>query len=158
MKLLVLSDSHWELNHMVAAVHREKPQALIHLGDHADDARRLQREFPQLPLCVVRGNCDRFSSDPEEALIQWEGVRIFAVHGHKYGVKDSLLRLRYAGLEKEARVVLFGHTHAPCCVEEDGRWMMNPGACGGRRPSYGIVEIENGSVSCSTEELYREEL
>ena len=31
---------------MAAAVEREKPDAVIHLGDYADDARELERLFP----------------------------------------------------------------------------------------------------------------
>lgn len=157
MKLLIFSDSHGTLEHMAAAVRREHPQTVIHLGDHADDAHRLQQDFPTLPLCVVRGNCDRFSQEPEAALLHFGGKRIFAVHGHRFGVKESLLRLRYGGLEREADVILFGHTHTALCQEENGLWMLNPGACGGRYPSYGVIEIENGEIKCAVKELYLEE-
>ena len=43
---------------MAAAVEREKPDAVIHLGDYADDARELERLFPMLPVYRVRGNND----------------------------------------------------------------------------------------------------
>ena len=38
MKLLVLSDSHKRMQYMYQAVEREKPDLIIHLGDHDRDA------------------------------------------------------------------------------------------------------------------------
>ena len=38
MKLLILSDSHGEQEFMQLAVRRERPDAVIHLGDHCADA------------------------------------------------------------------------------------------------------------------------
>ena len=149
MKILVLSDSHREENYLLSAVQREKPDAIIHLGDHASDALAIEREYPRLPLCTVRGNCDRDAADvQEEAVLAWEGVKIFATHGHRYHVKSSLLALYYTAVQKGVQVVLFGHTHIPYCEESDGMWMLNPGACGRLFPSYGIIEIKNGTVQC----------
>ena len=159
MKILVLSDSHRAEKPMLDAVRRERPDAIIHLGDHASDAQVLSSEFPLLPLSVVRGNCDLFEDNvPESVLMNWEGVRIFATHGHRYGVKSNVLRLYYAAMEKEAEVILFGHTHIPYCEESDGVWLLNPGSCGRSRPSYGIIEIENGIPLCRVEELYMEDV
>ncbi|MGN1306558.1 MAG: metallophosphoesterase family protein [Faecousia sp.] len=158
MKLLVVSDSHRETEHMLLAVRRERPDAVVHLGDHADDADAIEREFPYLPLCRVRGNCDYFENRaPEQALLRWEGVKLLAVHGHRYGVKGGLLRLQYAAKEKEAQVALFGHTHCAYCEELDGLWLLNPGACGSFMPTYGIVEIQEGAVECCVKEVYTEE-
>lgn len=158
MKLLVLSDSHREEGFLLDAARREQPDALIHLGDYASDAEALEEAYPLLPLRIVRGNCDYFDTrTPEEAVLCWQGVKIFAVHGHRYQVKSGLLSLRYAALEKGAQVALFGHTHCPYCEYDGTLWMMNPGACGGSHPCYGIVEIENGAVRCRVKELYSEE-
>ena len=49
MKLLILSDSHGEQEFMQLAVRRERPDAVIHLGDHCADADRLAEEFCGLP-------------------------------------------------------------------------------------------------------------
>lgn len=158
MKLLVFSDSHRETEHMLLAVRREKPEVVLHLGDYASDAEAISEEFPYLPMYAVRGNCDYFDSRaPEQALLQWQGVRIFLTHGHRYGVKQSLLRMEYAAREKEAQLALFGHTHCPYCEENGGVWLLNPGACGGRIPTYGVIEIENGRVSCHVTDIYKEE-
>ena len=78
MKLLILSDSHREMEYMRDAVRRERPDAVIHLGDLVPDADRLAEEFPGLPVLSVRGNCD-FSQPPraEELLRTFEGVKIW---------------------------------------------------------------------------------
>lgn len=158
MKLLVLSDSHRETEHMLLAIRKERPDAVVHLGDHAADADAIAQECPYLPLYRVRGNCDYYDDvTPEQALLHFGGVRFLAVHGHRYGVKTGLLRLCYAAREKEAQVALFGHTHRALCAREEGLWLLNPGACGGRASSYGIVELENGAVKCCVKELYLEE-
>lgn len=134
---------------MLSAVRREKPDAVIHLGDHASDALVIEREYPRLPVCRVRGNCDRCETDvQDEAVIEWEGVKILATHGHRYSVKSGLLSLCYAAAQAGARIALFGHTHDPYCEESEGLWLLNPGACGRLFPSYGIIEIENGTVRC----------
>lgn len=149
MKILVLSDSHGALLPLEEAVTREHPDAIVHLGDHAADAERLSRQFSNLPLCYVRGNCDFSAFDvPDEALFTWEGVRIFAVHGHRYGVKSGLMRLEYAAMEKEADIVLYGHTHCQHCEKLDRLWIMNPGACNNYDPAYGIIEITDGTPTC----------
>lgn len=148
MKILVVSDTHRNLEKMAMAVELEKPDLVLHLGDHDADAEALSRQMPNLPICYVKGNCDSFSDTPTEYEHHFQGVKIFATHGHKYSVKNGLLSLQYAAMERGANVALFGHTHCAYCQEHNGLWMMNPGACGGYRASYGLVEIENGMVNC----------
>lgn len=149
MKILVVSDTHREMDKMRLAVESEQPDMLLHLGDHDADAMELARLFPNLEVCCVCGNCDGiFSDSPLTFFRQIEGVRVFAAHGHKYNVKNGLLRFTYGAMEAGAQVALFGHTHCPYCEEMSGLWLMNPGSCKGYRASYGLVEIQNGSVSC----------
>ena len=49
MKVLVFSDSHGYNMAMAYAIEREKPDAVIHLGDHTDDADDIRRAFPVPP-------------------------------------------------------------------------------------------------------------
>ena len=103
MKLLILSDSHGEQEFMQLAVRRERPDAVIHLGDHCADADRLAEEFCGLPVLSVRGNCDLWGPPRAETLLRtFEGVRIFGTHGHRYGVKQGLLRFSLAAQEQQA--------------------------------------------------------
>lgn len=108
-KLLILSDSHRNIQNMVEAVEIEKPDMIIHLGDHYRDAMQLAARFPDIPLEAVCGNCD-FDRETEEKVILVENKRIFLCHGHRYHVKSGYLNLQYAAREKEADLVLFGHT------------------------------------------------
>ena len=158
MKLLILSDSHREMKYMCDAVRRERPDAVIHLGDLVPDADRLAQEFPGLPVLSVRGNCD-FSQPPraEELLRTFEGVKVFGVHCHRYRVKQGLLQAELAARQREADVLLFGHTHCPYCESYQGLWILNPGACSGSAPSYGVVQIENGKANCRVTDLYAAE-
>lgn len=155
-KLLILSDSHGTMRHMRLAVQRFHPDAIFHLGDHTADADALAREIGQ-PVLTVRGNCDYADFDRAETWeCDFEGVRIFAAHGHRFNVKMGLLRFRYAAIERGAQLALFGHTHQPYCQQYDGLWLLNPGACSGYAPSCALVEIENGSLSCRIIDLYSE--
>ena len=111
MKLLILSDSHGEQEFMQLAVRRERPDAVIHLGDHCADADRLAEEFCGLPVLSVRGNCDLWGPPRAETLLRQEG----------------------------------------------GLWLLNPGACGGRAPSCGIVTVDGGKAVCCVKDLLLEE-
>ena len=50
---------------MVRAVRQQQPDAVFHLGDCERDTHRLEKEFPDLPLYSVCGNCDREPVNPE---------------------------------------------------------------------------------------------
>lgn len=149
MKILVFSDSHHTMRYMEMAVEQEHPDQVIHLGDHNRDAANLGQLYPMLPILSVNGNCDFDISGKDTVVAEFRGFRFFVTHGHRYGVKGSLLRLELAAKEAAADVVLFGHTHCGICEEYNGLWLLNPGSCSSAgRPSYGIVEIMNGKLNC----------
>ena len=151
MKLLVFSDSHSGLHFMRFCVQKIKPNAIIHLGDHYDDAQVIQQENPHIPLCQVPGNCDRYRCPPfarEVITCAYGGVRFFITHGHIHHVKSGIGALLADARSNDAKVVLYGHTHrADCHLEDDGIWVMNPGACGSFGGSVGVIEIENEKIS-----------
>lgn len=131
---------------------RESPDYILHLGDRQSDAMRLEQTFPEIPMISVRGNCD--IPVPGEQLVllrEFLGVRVLLTHGHVYHVKRGLLQMELAAREAEADVAVFGHTHQAFCSRESGFWLMNPGACGGLRPTYGVIRIEKGTAMCYTE-------
>ena len=48
-----------------------------------------------------------------------------------------------------AQLALFGHTHRALLEEQDGLWLMNPGACGAGRSDFGeIITDEHGGFTC----------
>ena len=98
MRILVLSDSHGRLSPMEAAVEAVRPQRIFHLGDGWDAARDLHRHYPDIPLHQVRGNCDYRPGEPEEETLLIGGLRILLCHGHRFGVKQSLLFIITQGI------------------------------------------------------------
>ena len=143
---------------MIAAVEREAPDEVIFLGDGAADAAKLLRRFPELPVRVLRGNCDRDAFDLEEsALFEFGGVRIFAAHGHNHGVKYRMDGFATSVLCSGAALGLYGHTHRPLLNGSDGLQWMNPGSIeSGQFPTYGIVNAENGEFECKIVEFIEE--
>lgn len=149
MKLLIFSDSHGSVEPMVLVAKKEKPDAIVHLGDMWDDAVELQSELPGIPLYHVLGNCDSYRGGRDKtAMIRpvFEGVRFFAVHGHQQNVKMTKISLLMAAMEEEARVALFGHTHIPFAEEQNGVLLLNPGSCRGYAGTYAVIEVDQGAV------------
>ena len=88
----------------------------------------LLNERRDLLLCV-RGNCDTevdqmvldFPVMADYALLEIDGRRIYATHGHVFH-PDHLPPLR------PGDVLLFGHTHIPTRTERNGILCLNPGS------------------------------
>ena len=151
MKILVLSDSHGNIENMVRAVEAEQPRMLLHLGDCWRDAEWLHDRFPDLEFHQVPGNCDFRSTEPTERLLFIEDFRVLLCHGHTYGVKQSLLRAGYEAEEQNLDLFLFGHTHSPMVDRRGKTWFLNPGSIGDHfRPTYGVVIIEPGKLDART--------
>ena len=145
-RLLICSDSHGNSQSLLAAAEAERPDLLLHLGDGERDLARVRERFPRLTVANVRGNCDDWSDTPLQRVFSVEGHRIFMVHGHAYNVKwdRDLLRLRYAALEQEAELALFGHTHRPYLDCQGGLWVLNPGSVGAGR--YAVVTLDGTAL------------
>lgn len=150
MRILVLSDSHAGLSFMRRCVAKVRPDAIVHLGDFYEDGQVLAEENPHIPVHQVPGNCDRYrnyTGQPEILCYEVGGVRMFMTHGHRHNVKMSTGILLADARRNGAAAVLYGHTHIPDCrQEQDGLWVLNPGACGSFGGSAGVIETENGKI------------
>lgn len=155
LQIAVFADTHLNTARMLEAVRRERPDILIHLGDHAGDAKVLRREFPELPLYVVCGNCDSPHSAPETLTVPLGPVKAFLTHGHLYNVRYTIDPLVYAAQEAGARLALFGHTHEALNVDWGGVQVLNPGTAGkGYTLSYGWVTVfDNGGIATESRPL-----
>ena len=171
MNILVFSDSHGRGSNMVEAFSRQikKPDAIVFLGDGLRDLSYC--EFGDVPIFAVTGNCDVYNfygkgSACDEIVMSLGGKRVMMTHGDRYAVKLGLGRLIGASAEKDADVVLFGHTHKPMELylpageNEYGvdlkkpLYLFNPGSIGAYERSFGAVEIrESGEVVLSHGEL-----
>lgn len=147
-RILLLSDSHGNLELACRVIDAERPDRVIHLGDLETDAFRLRELYPALRLAWVPGNCDHKHGPECVGIMTVDGCRIYYTHGHEHNVKWNLLRLRLAAEEAGTQVAVFGHTHVPYCEREGGLWLVNPGSCQ-RQPNYALIEIEQGVSRCS---------
>lgn len=150
MKILILSDSHSGLGFMRECINSIKPDAIVHLGDHYDDGEVLGEEYPHIHLYQVAGNCDYYRCPPfarEILILPVCGVMLYMTHGHRHNVKMTRTQLIKDARASGAAAALYGHTHiADCHREEDGMWVLNPGACGSWGGSVGLIEVENKKI------------
>ena len=80
-------------------------------------------------LLCIRGNCDTevdqmvldFPIMADYALLDIDGIRMYAVHGHDFG-PDRLPPLQAGDL------LLYGHTHIPAWEKKNGILCLNPGS------------------------------
>ena len=116
---------------MTGAVSETRPDAVIHCGDGSRDTQAVIREFPELPVYQVGGNCDFDPTLPLTLTVELSGVRILIAHGHSYGVRyGDLDRLAYAAEEAGARIALYGHTHRAKVDTVGAVTVLNPGSAG----------------------------
>lgn len=142
MILAVFSDTHGNTAGMLSAVRRMRPDVLVHLGDNLRDSAELAREFPELPLHAVPGNCDFARREPDTDTFMAGLVTVFATHGHRYSVKYGLDSLLNAAHFSGAGLVLYGHTHIARIDYYGGMTVVNPGTFGlGPQPSFALIEI-----------------
>jgi hypothetical protein len=156
-KILVLSDSHGNLNNMVLAVKSNSPDMIIHLGDCWADAERLRAKYPGIPMEQVPGNCDCRQEFLERILLI-EGKKILICHGHTLNVKAGCLNLQYTAQERKVDAALFGHTHRVFYDEHNRIVYLNPGSIGspafGAPPSYGILTVDGSTDRIAYEVRY----
>ena len=161
MRVLVLSDSHSALSFMRRCIRAIKPDVMIHLGDHFDDGEAMALENPHIRIHQVPGNCDKYRMmryEPEIRCYPVGGVMMYMTHGHLHNVKMDRYKLLLEARKMNAQVVLYGHTHiADCHREEDGLWVMNPGACGSTGGSVGLIELRDGAI-CECKILHLSDL
>ena len=132
---------------MVRAIRQQQPDAVFHLGDCERDTQRLEKEFPDLPLYRVCGNCDREPVNPEVLQLTLDGVKFFLTHGHRYSVKYTLDALLNAAYFVGADMVLLGHTHHAMSETMQGLYVVNPGTAGvGPACTYACIETEDGEI------------
>lgn len=145
---IVFSDIHSD-KHSLSKIKElvAKCDGVFFAGDGYSLAKTLGGE-----LYAVGGNCDLGGSP--ELVAEIEGVRILLTHGHRYGVKSSLLSLTLRAKEFNCSLAIFGHTHMPFCSQENGVFLLNPGACSGfGRKTYATLTLDNGIVKSDVHDL-----
>ena len=153
ISILVISDTHKNISNAVGIIDDKKPDYVLHLGDHSEDADELRFCFPGTEIISVSGNCDWACSTlaPTERMLDIGGVKVFMCHGHTYSVKSGIERCVANAKDRGADIVLFGHTHRPLLDNRGDIVVMNPGPVS----TYGWIEISDGKINarmCTCEE------
>lgn len=152
MKILVISDTHKDINRAMTVIDALKHELtmVIHLGDHAKDALDLSYIYPELNFHIVSGNCDFTRDFSEEKIVKVGAYKIFMTHGHNYRVKSSVRGLLSAALKKKVDVALYGHTHVSYNDQQSGVLIMNPGSLtqprGKNGPSFGLLTANQEGI------------
>ncbi len=152
LRILVMSDSHGRNENVELAIAQVREeigefQMLIHLGD-VGDAREIE-SLAGVPCYIVRGNTDYDAKLLNANVIEAGGHRIFATHGHLYQVDIRLDLLRFAALENDCDIAMYGHTHVPYLDEDpDDVTILNPGSISkprqaDHRYTYMVMEIDD---------------
>lgn len=165
MTYLILSDSHGRSDRIEEAVRRVRPDGILFAGDGLRDLAHVD---PPCPVWAVSGNCDWLTTplvlrdalfEPrDEELIVLEGIRILLIHGHRYGVKGGLGAAVARAVQRDADLLVYGHTHVPvelCIRPDDSRadfsvtkplTVLNPGSLGDRDASFGTLTVRGGQI------------
>lgn len=148
MRIIVISDTHGKKSAVNSVFLRNSDADLfIHLGDGERDIDAFLLENPSYTSRVIHvaGNCDFGSLSNDFEIIPANGHKIFAAHGHRYAVKNSLEIIKETAKRLNCDIVLYGHTHVRYNKFEDGLYILNPGSAGnphdGKSPSFGTINI-----------------
>ena len=158
MRALVLADTHIRQGRnrrLPDVVYEELDRAdvILHAGDFVEP-ELLDELRGFAPVHAVLGNNDHalVGRLPETDVMTLAGVPVAMVHdsGARIGRERRMAR-RFPG----ARVVVFGHIHAPeNRAGLDGQLLFNPGSPTDRRAqphhTYGVLELDGGEVISHT--------
>ena len=144
MRVLLLSDTHGQIDARIVALAREC-DVVVHAGDvgNADILDTLRASGAT--VIAIRGNNDVASKWPrtdrseletleDEARVDLPGGTLIAVHGDRHAPATRHARLRRD--YPDARAVVYGHSHRIVVDDAATPWILNPGAAG-RARTYG---------------------
>ena len=145
MRVLILSDTHGQLDSRIAALARNC-DVVVHAGDVGNAAVLEALRAGGANVVAIRGNNDVASKWPrgeraaldalgDEARVELlPGGTLIAVHGDRYppATRHARLRRDYP----DVRAVVYGHSHRLVVDDAATPWILNPGAAG-RARTYG---------------------
>ena len=129
--IVVLSDTHSRDGTRLAGAAREAVEAadlVVHAGDFVTAGVLDAFEALSADLLAVHGNVDEQAVQerlPTIRTFERAGVRVVVVHGHEHG---STTALAMAGRERDADLVVFGHSHVPGVEDAGDVTLCNPGS------------------------------
>lgn len=159
MRAVVISDSHGDSAtvNMILSRHRTA-DLVIFLGDGEKDIFTSENSklLSDKALVAVAGNCDFYSSLPDEETVSLGDKKIFCLHGHTKGVKHDYEMLEHTAEQMGVDIVVHGHTHNERVDRVNDIYYMCPGSA--RDGVYGIIDIDDktNTVLCYINYLYKE--
>lgn len=149
MKIMIVSDSHGQMENITRAIGLEKPlDMLFHCGDTEGTEGDIGL-LAECPMYCVRGNNDFFTDMAKEHELTICGKKMMITHGHYYHVSMGETRLAEEGVARGIDYIFYGHTHRPVIENIDGVNIINPGSIAYPRQfdrdyTYMIMDIEDG--------------
>lgn len=147
MKILIVSDTHRNNANYLKVVERTGPlDMVIHCGD-VEGSELVISRAAGCPVEMVQGNNDFFSELPREKEFMVGQYKVWLTHGHNYYVSMNNEMIKREAREREADIVMCGHTHKPVVDIGSDLTLVNPGSISyprqeNRKPSYIIMEID----------------
>ena len=147
MKILVVSDTHRNNTNFLKIVERTGPlDMVVHCGD-VEGSELLISKAAGCPVEMVQGNNDFFSELPREKEFMIGQYKVWLTHGHNYYIAMNTEMIKREAREREADIVMCGHTHKPVVDIGSDLTLVNPGSISyprqeNRKPSYIIMEID----------------
>lgn len=149
--LAIVSDTHGRTDHRLERRTLEairEADVVVHAGDFTTEA--VYDAFDELAtdLVAVAGNNDEPGLAeilPDVATLEWADRRFLVVHGHEHTETSLGLLAR----ERDADVVVVGHSHRPGIEAFGEKLLVNPGSYADPRryrPAHVEVESEAGGV------------
>jgi putative phosphoesterase len=121
---------------------------IVHVGDFT--AASVLDELRELaPVAAVHGNMDEPELRallPERSVVEEEGLTIGLIHDPgPTARRHERLRGSFPG----CGLVVYGHTHWPELVSDEGVWFLNPGSPTERRraPGHTMAFVREGVPS-----------
>ena len=168
MDILIVSDTHGDWEALELLMKRSAAPTVLFLGDGLRDLVAVPADRE---VYAVSGNCDfyRPADVPESRVEIFGECRVFMTHGHLFGAKHGIEDMVRAAMERDADVLVHGHTHQPYIayrragdkvgetVLKKDMIMLCPGSLGqpprAERPSFATLTVRKEGVLPSLGEL-----
>lgn len=152
--MLVVSDTHRETGHGLPsgafeALQTHGADGLVHSGDLTTGAVLEAFHDLDAPCYAVYGNADGpavWDQLPSARTLDVDGLTVAVTHTRRGGTQG----LSLFGRERDADLVVSGHTHDPTIVETPECTLLNPGSHTGTRAAratYATVDVRETTAA-----------
>ena len=144
-KILVVSDTHANYDVLNYVIDLEKPDLILHAGDHEFSSDYLKEN----KIIFVQGNNDWFG--PKELILNVNNLKIGLIHGHKqYNPFHWHAKLDNHFQNENLDLIIYGHSHKECFDQTMKPWILNPGSIAIPRNksltrTYATIEFVNNN-------------